>query len=84
MEEDGENGEAPMRSSCARFPIDDGLGIYCWFCAELLDTRPAQGDTSQVGWGRYRVQCGACRRITHFDRLSDLEEAVCPSRSLRE
>jgi len=60
----------------ARFPIDDGLGLYCWFCAYVVDTRNAREDMVRPGQGRYQVHCDSCQRITRFDLLGELENEL--------
>ena len=55
-----------------RFPVDDGLGIYCWFCADLLATRNARNE-ALAGWGRWSVDCDSCQKPTRFDQEQDLE-----------
>ena len=55
-----------------RFPVSDGLGIYCWFCSEMLDTEKADATCHSVGDGRYRTICPSCGLSTYFDRQEEL------------
>jgi len=67
---------AALRSG--RFPVDDGLGIYCWYCADLLKTGNVRDEGALAGWGRWAVRCGSCQMTTRFDREQDLEPGTQP------
>ena len=72
--DDSSQAPTSMERRRTRFPVADGLGMYCWFCASALDVERAQATERPVGEGRYQRTCPDCRHDTCFDRSEELED----------